>query len=263
MIIFTRADLATSDALKLAKRVDQEGKRTIGVLTKLDLMDKGTDARDILLGKHLPLRMGYIGVINRSQEDIKGNKDMKTALEKEEMFFKEHPAYKDISKIGINYLQQFLHKKLSQHIFRLLPPLKQKFEKEVFDINIKLAKLVFPNQLVDKEIIISECHQLFCQHLRSTLLGEGQDIDLSKLSGGAKISYIMNKSFAKKISKMVYNEKQMRSDISKAIQNSFGIYLELFIPNTAFKAVVRNQIGNQLKVCSFICYISIDFFRDI
>ena len=38
-------DLANSDALKLARQVDKEGDRTIGVITKLDLMDQGTDAR--------------------------------------------------------------------------------------------------------------------------------------------------------------------------------------------------------------------------
>lgn len=52
-------DLATSDALRLAKEVDPEGLRTIGVLTKLDLMDQGTDAREILDNKLIPLRRGY------------------------------------------------------------------------------------------------------------------------------------------------------------------------------------------------------------
>ena len=52
------SDLATSDALKLAKEVDPTGVRTIGVLTKLDLMDEGTDARDILENKILALRRG-------------------------------------------------------------------------------------------------------------------------------------------------------------------------------------------------------------
>ena len=32
-------DLANSDSLKIAKEVDPEGERTIGVLTKIDLMD--------------------------------------------------------------------------------------------------------------------------------------------------------------------------------------------------------------------------------
>ena len=42
-----------------------QGLRTIGVLTKLDLMDEGTDAREILENKLLPLRRGYVGVVNR------------------------------------------------------------------------------------------------------------------------------------------------------------------------------------------------------
>ncbi|VEL30192.1 unnamed protein product [Protopolystoma xenopodis] len=50
------SDLANSDALKIAKEVDNQGLRTIGVITKLDLMDQGTDARDILENKLLPLR---------------------------------------------------------------------------------------------------------------------------------------------------------------------------------------------------------------
>ena len=58
-------DLANSDALKLANGVDPDGLRTIGVITKLDLMDKGTDALDIFHGKLLPLKLGYIGVVNR------------------------------------------------------------------------------------------------------------------------------------------------------------------------------------------------------
>ncbi|MCP6508478.1 dynamin family protein, partial [Klebsiella pneumoniae] len=65
-------DLANSDALKISKEVDPEGMRTIGVITKLDLMDEGTDARDVLENKLLPLRRGYIGVVNRSQKDIDG-----------------------------------------------------------------------------------------------------------------------------------------------------------------------------------------------
>lgn len=64
-----------------------QGVRTIGVITKLDLMDDGTDARDILENKLLPLRRGYIGVVNRSQKDIEGRKDIKNALAAERKFF--------------------------------------------------------------------------------------------------------------------------------------------------------------------------------
>lgn len=59
-------DLANSDALKLARRVDPMGERTIGVLTKIDLMDAGTNCLDIVQGKVYPLKLGYIGVMCRS-----------------------------------------------------------------------------------------------------------------------------------------------------------------------------------------------------
>ena len=73
-------DLANSDALKLARRVDPFGERTIGVLTKIDLMDKGTNCLDIIQGKIYPLKLGYIGVICRSQKDILAGKPIKEAL---------------------------------------------------------------------------------------------------------------------------------------------------------------------------------------
>ena len=47
-----------------------------GVLTKLDIMDRGTDASHILRNAHIPLRLGYVGVVLRSQLDIKKNTPM-------------------------------------------------------------------------------------------------------------------------------------------------------------------------------------------
>ncbi len=41
-----------------------------GVLTKLDIMDPGTDAREILDGSAVRLKHGWIGVVNRGQKDI-------------------------------------------------------------------------------------------------------------------------------------------------------------------------------------------------
>lgn len=64
------ADLATSDALRMAREVDPAGDRTVGVLTKLDIMDPGTSVSEILEGKQLRLKHGWVGVVNRGQKDI-------------------------------------------------------------------------------------------------------------------------------------------------------------------------------------------------
>lgn len=87
-------DLANSDGLKLAREVDPEGTRTIGVLTKIDLMDQGTDVVDILAGRIIPLRLGYVPVVNRGQRDIEQSKLISAALEHEKTFFETHPSYK-------------------------------------------------------------------------------------------------------------------------------------------------------------------------
>jgi replication fork clamp-binding protein CrfC len=66
VVIAANADMSTSDGLKLAMEEDKEGKRTIGVITKIDIMDRGTDARKMLMNQEIPLKLGYIGVKGRS-----------------------------------------------------------------------------------------------------------------------------------------------------------------------------------------------------
>lgn len=66
-VIPGNADLSTSEGLKFAREWDPKGERTIGVITKIDIMDKGTNARKMLLNEEIPLKLGYIGIKNRSQ----------------------------------------------------------------------------------------------------------------------------------------------------------------------------------------------------
>jgi dynamin 1-like protein len=118
-------DLANSESLKLARSVDPQGRRTIGVLTKLDLMDAGTNALDILSGRVYPLKLGFIGVVNRSQQDINSEKSMKDALDSETDFFRDHPAYRNIAhRNGTKYLAKTLNQVLLNHIRDKLPDMK-------------------------------------------------------------------------------------------------------------------------------------------
>lgn len=80
-------DLANSDAIKMAREVDPDGERTIGVVTKIDLMDHGTDALDLLQGKIYPLKLGYYGVKCRSQKQIDQNMSIRDAIKSEKEFF--------------------------------------------------------------------------------------------------------------------------------------------------------------------------------
>ena len=73
-------------------------------------MDAGTNALDVLTGRVYPLKLGFIGVVNRSQHDINSGKNMKAALDSETEFFKSHPAYRNIAhKNGTKYLARTLN----------------------------------------------------------------------------------------------------------------------------------------------------------
>jgi len=77
----------------MARELDPKGIRTIGVITKIDIMDKGTSAKRMIEGKDVSLRLGFIGIKNRSQQDIIDRITVKEAIEKEELYFSTHPIY--------------------------------------------------------------------------------------------------------------------------------------------------------------------------
>jgi dynamin 1-like protein len=73
-------------------------------------MDAGTHALDVLTGRVYPLKLGFIGVVNRSQRDIDADKCMSDALESETEFFRSHPQYRNIAvKNGTKHLAKTLN----------------------------------------------------------------------------------------------------------------------------------------------------------
>jgi len=141
-------DLASSDALKLARELDPRGERTIGVLTKLDLMDPGTDASEILHNKVIPLRRGYIAVVNRGQRDIDADLSIRVGLRNEERFFRTHPVYSRdrsiIGKCGTMNLARNLNGILIHHIRECLPELKIRIANMMGDVQSELDALGMP-----------------------------------------------------------------------------------------------------------------------
>ncbi|XP_061497782.1 dynamin isoform X5 [Anopheles gambiae] len=243
-------DLANSDALKLAKEVDPQGVRTIGVITKLDLMDEGTDARDILENKLLPLRRGYIGVVNRSQKDIEGRKDIHAALAAERKFFLSHPSYRHIAdRLGTPYLQKVLNQQLTNHIRDTLPALRDRLQKQMLTLekDVDQYKHFRPDDPSIKTKAMLQMIQQLQSDFERTIEGSGSAlVNTNELSGGAKINRIFHERLRFEIVKMSCDEKELRREISFAIRNIHGIRVGLFTPDMAFEAIVKKQIS-QLK----------------
>lgn len=82
-VIPANQDLSTSEALKTMRDIDPTGDRSIGCLTKIDIMNRGDDATKILKNQEIPLRYGYVGIKNRSQEDVLNNVPVSDSLKTE------------------------------------------------------------------------------------------------------------------------------------------------------------------------------------
>uniref|UniRef100_A0A669CXU4 Dynamin-2 n=1 Tax=Oreochromis niloticus TaxID=8128 RepID=A0A669CXU4_ORENI len=247
------SDLANSDALKIAKEVDPQGLRTIGVITKLDLMDEGTDAKDILENKLLPLRRGYIGVVNRSQKDIDGKKDINAAMAAERKFFLSHPAYRHLAdRMGTPYLQKVLNQQLTNHIRDTLPNLRAKLQSQLLSIEkeVEEYKNFRPDDPSRKTKALLQMVQQFSVDFEKCIEGSGDQIDTAELSGGARINRIFHERFPFELVKMEFDEKELRKEISYAIKNIHGIRTGLFTPDMAFETIVKRQIGKIKEPCT-------------
>ncbi|KAF1756089.1 hypothetical protein GCK72_012542 [Caenorhabditis remanei] len=245
------SDLATSDALKMAKEVDPQGLRTIGVLTKLDLMDEGTDAREILDNKLLPLRRGYVGVVNRGQKDIVGRKDIRAALEAERKFFISHPSYRAMAdRMGTAYLQYTLNQQLTNHIRDTLPTLRDSLQKRLLMLERDVAeyKDYQPNDPGRKTKALMQMVTQFSADVERSIQGSSAKlVSTNELSGGARINRLFHERFPFEIVKMEIDETEMRKEIQFAIRNIHGIRVGLFTPDMAFEAIAKKQIRRLIE----------------
>ncbi|PPJ50864.1 hypothetical protein CBER1_07073 [Cercospora berteroae] len=235
-------DLANSDGLKLAREVDPEGQRTIGVLTKVDLMDEGTDVVDILAGRIIPLRLGYVPVVNRGQRDIETKKAISYALENEKNFFENHKAYRNkASYCGTPYLARKLNLILMMHIKQTLPDIKARIAASLQKYSAEL------NQLGDSILgnpanIILNIITEFSNEYRTVLEGHSAELSSIELSGGARIAFVYHELYNNGVKAVDPFDQVKDIDIRTILYNSSGSSPALFVGTTAFELIVKQQI---------------------
>lgn len=238
-------DIVNSEALKLARHVDPLGRRTIGVLTKVDLMDHGTNALDILSGRVYPLKLGFIGVVNRSQQDIQGNKSLAEALKSESEFFKHHPAYRNMAnRCGTQFLAKSLNTTLMAHIRERLPDIKARLNTLMGQTQQELASygdMHFSGK-EHRGSLVLQLMTRFASSFISSIDGTSTEISTKELCGGARIYYIFNSVFGNSLETIDPTTNLSALDIRTAIRNSTGPRPSLFVPELAFDLLVKPQI---------------------
>ncbi|KAB1997365.1 hypothetical protein ES319_D12G018900v1 [Gossypium barbadense] len=242
------SDLANSDALQIAGNADPDGYRTIGVITKLDIMDRGTDARNLLLGKVVPLRLGYVGVVNRSQEDILLNWSIKDALVAEEKFFRSRPVYTSLAdRCGVPQLAKKLNQILVQHIKAILPGLKSRISSALVSVAKEHASYgEITESKAGQGALLLNILSKYCEAFSSMVEGKNEEMSTCELSGGARIHYIFQSIFVKSLEEVDPCEDLTNDGIQTAIENANGPRSALFVPEVPFEVLVRRQIARLL-----------------
>lgn len=236
-------DLANSDGLKLAREVDPEGSRTIGVLTKIDLMDPGTDVVDILAGRVIPLRYGYVPVINRGQKDIETRKKIRDAIDGERSFFENHPSYRAKAQYcGTPFLARKLNMILLHHIKTTLPDIKARIHSTLSKYQAELQQLGSEVVTSSQSNIVLNLITELSNEYRTILDGNSQDLSTNELSGGARISFVFHELYSNGIKAVDPFDQVKDGDIRTILYNSSGSSPALFVGTEAFEVIVKQQI---------------------
>ena len=219
--------------------MDPDGRRTLAVVTKLDLMDAGTDAIDILCGRVIPVKLGIIGIINRSQQDIKDNKTIEDAVKDESSFLqRKYPTL--ATRNGTAYLAKTLNRLLMHHIRDCLPDLKTR-------VNVMAAQFQsllnsYGQDVVDKNTTLLQIITKFASGYVSALEGTSHNIETQELCGGARICYIFHETFGRTLDSIHPLTGLTYMDILTAIRNATGPRPALFVPEVSFELLVKRQI---------------------
>ncbi|XP_067897312.1 interferon-induced GTP-binding protein Mx3-like isoform X2 [Heterodontus francisci] len=182
VVVPCNVDIATTEALKMAQEVDPSGERTLGILTKPDLVDKGTEENvvNIIRNQVVELKKGYMIVKCRGQQEINDKVTLSEAIKKEIKFFEDHEDYRpllDDKKATIPCLADRLTTELVEHILESLPDLEKEVEKKLCSTAKELERYGegVPDTDSEKVTFMIQKINEFGQHITSLASGEEPD----------------------------------------------------------------------------------------
>ncbi|NXV18083.1 MX protein, partial [Cepphus grylle] len=181
VVVPCNVDIATTEALKMAQEVDPSGERTLGILTKPDLVDRGTEESiiKILHNQVVPLKKGYMIVKCRGQQDIHNKLALAAAIQQERKFFESHKHFSiflEERKATIPHLAEKLTNELVRHILKNLPTLENQIREVLQKTLQDLQKYRrgTPSTESEKLMFLTDLIKFFNQDISQVIRGEEQ-----------------------------------------------------------------------------------------
>lgn len=238
-------DIENSDSLRIAREFDPAGDRTIGVITKVDLMEDGTSCRKTLLNQKYQLKNGFIGVVNRSQEDLDKATPVEEVRLREKKLFEDHRDYSDIAaRCGTPYLMKRLNRLLVEHIRKCIPELRQRIQTMLNEKEDELAKFgTDPRESVGTQnAFVLDAINKYIETFQRMLEGRIYGNENKKAKTGAIISRMFIVDFENEIEKLRGVDIYTNEQFLNLMKNHAGCSVPLFTSNTALDMIIFRVI---------------------
>lgn len=257
-------DIATVEVLSRVRKADPEGVRTIGVLTKPDLVDMGAEDRvlNVLNGSSNALKLGWVVIKNRSQADINDKLTMKDAEAAEENFFKSHKIYKLIqdSQKGKNALTTLLTKSLIQRIDAILPLLKEEIFTSLSQVRSEIQELppVIGDSMAEKSQAILQRWRTFEAKLDEGISARYSTSAVNSVENHRVLLYsqllhhFMNFQTRLRDSRPNFSDDEYVDALYSKIRDYQGRQVPGFLNSFIFEKIVREFISSWSDECGVL-----------
>ncbi|XP_067897304.1 interferon-induced GTP-binding protein Mx3-like [Heterodontus francisci] len=254
VVISCNVDIATTEALKMAQEVDPNGERTLGVLTKPDLIDYDAEKEilKIINNQMIPLQKGYMIIKCRGQHDLNANTSLASALEKEIEFFKRNIHFRPLlekSLASFQHLSTRLTNELILQIRKCLPGIQEKTASKINEITKQLDKIGggFPEDTKTKVHNLTRKILVYCDELINLAMGDYK----KEYSSEVKLHHFAREKFTEWYKKLAAAKIELNEEAVNLVKHhekySKGRELPGFTKYRVFEAIIRDQIQELLE----------------
>lgn len=236
-------DIANAEALSFCKKIDPEGQRTIGVMTKIDLYEGSTENLSrILSNEVVKLRLGFVCTSTLDFEEdaslVNGLKDKLGCLDQSNFG----------RKCLVNKLEQVLLMKMSANLQKIKMFLSEELaEIEKQSMDTLICSNVKTMNSDSKSMLLLKLINTYTDRVKQHLRGNHFEID-QELRGEAVINDILDRKFKQQVAMVQVEQSINYRNIYMTIMNTNGFQSSLFVSQKAFEILVRHLIKKLLPL---------------
>jgi len=233
-------DFGNSAALKIAEEEDPEGKRTIGIVSKVDNLPPGSDLARRMKSPELELQHGYFAVRNRSQAEVEARLPLDELAAKEAALFEEDPVLSQLptEQRGMCRLLDKLVQEQDRAVDAAIPKLRREVADALSRDRKQLAAL--PASLAEeteRKLFVDKKLALFADRLRRCFNADASVLHDKDAHVSARVREdLSNMTMRMRDDAPDYLSEATMIELCEQSKEALGYNLDTFVQTDVFRA---------------------------